>query len=177
MSARAHTENRRLRLVGSAQGSPEALERLMIPTSPRLDRFLQASARCGLSASEAVRLGVERALVVRDTQLADLDVESGRRILRQAATAARPSLPLPDEEAAYVRKLGAKRAVEAASPGEEIAVDLPPSLLARANGVVPETVLHEGVVEEMISWELAARMEARSMSEWALKVLLARSAA
>jgi hypothetical protein len=178
MSAQAHTEERHLRLLSPAQAPPPTgIERLTIPSSPRLDRFLQAAAQAGLSAPEAVRLGVERALVVRDTQLVDLDVESARRMLRRAAAAARPSRPLCDEAAAYVRGLSARRPVQAPPEQEALEVELPPNLLTRAHGTVPEIALHDGIVEEMIGWERAARMEGRSMSEWALKVLAARRAA
>lgn len=176
MSAQAHTPGPHLRLL-TDQARPTASERLTVPASPRLDRFLGAAARAGLSAPEAVRLGIEHALVVRDTQLGNLDVESARRLLRRAAAAARPSHPLTSDEAAYVRCLGAGRPVPAPPAGSMVATDLPPNLLTRANGTVTEVALHEGIVEEMIGWELAARMEARSMSEWALKVLFAQRAA
>jgi hypothetical protein len=177
MSVQAHTPARHLRLLSDEQARPTAIDRLTVPSSPRLDRFLEAAARAGLSAPEAIRLGIEHALVVRDTQLGDLDVESARRLLRRRAAVARPCHPLTNNEAAYVRRLGAGRAVPAPPAGSDVAVDLPPNLLTRADGTVTEVALHEGIVEEMIGWELAARMEARSMSEWALKVLLAWRAA
>lgn len=177
MSARANTDTHPLRLLSSASRAPSGEERLTIPASPRLDRFLQAAAQAGLLSTDAVRLGVERALVVRDTQLADLDVESARRLLRRAAATARPGLPLTDREASYLRSLGARRPIQPPPAGEPLEVELPPNLLTRARGTVPETSLNDGIVEEMVRWEMAARMEARSMSEWALKVLAARRAA
>lgn len=115
--------------------------------------------------------------MVRDTQLVDLDVESARRLLRRAAATARPALPLASEEASYVRRLSAGRPVHVPPAGEPLDVELPPNLLTRARGTVPEISLNDGIVEEMVLWERAARMEGRSMSEWALKVLAARRAA
>ena len=172
MSASAHTPPARLRLIVSTDIQDLASdEALSVPRSPRLENFLRDAAAAGLEATAAIRLGIERALVLREGQLFNLDVESVRRRLRAAASGSRPCQALPPSEAAYVRELSARRPVALGEISDPLSVELPAALLTRARGVVAEASLHAGAVEEMIAWEIAARLEGRSMSEWALKTL------
>jgi len=171
MSGFAHTPSTPLRVVHGAADSGAGEEHLAIPPSPQLKEFLAHAASSGLKPHEAVRLGVERALVLRDSQLFDLDVESARGMLRRAAAEAQISREIPVQEAAYLRGLSVGRPAAPPRLREPLVVHLPAGLLIRAKGTVAEAALHRGAVGEMILWERAARLEGRSMSEWALKTL------
>jgi len=148
----------------------------VLSPSPQLTSFIEAAARIGLGEAEAVCLGLERALLLRDVQLLGFDVESARKLLVAAAAAARPSRPLSGAEAAGVRELSARRPVVPVDTAQGLIVSISQRILSRARDTVPETALHAAGVEEMLAWELAARLEGRPMGEWGLKALALRKA-
>lgn len=176
MSADAHTPTPHLSLVENHASEPKAAERVVLSASSQLTAFVERSAHLGLDVTEAVRLGLERTLLLRDAQLLGFDVESARRLLVHAAAPARSARPLSSEEAARVRRLSVRRPVPPADTAEGLAVSVDQQVLTRARGAVPQNALHAGAVEEMLAWELAARLEGRRMGEWGLKALALRKA-
>jgi hypothetical protein len=148
-------------------------EQLRLPASPRLTRFLETAARVGLDAPLAVRLALERALVLRDAQEFRMDVERIRRALSRAAAEARAVRPLGARQATYVRGLFRECPRSSVVVGESLSVAISDNLLTQVRDAVPETALHQGVVGEMLAWERAAALEGRTMMEWALKTLAA----
>ena len=176
MLADGDTSRPRLTLVHSAEGvSAPAEEHLHLLPSPRLSRFIAAAADSGVDAPDAVRLALERALTLSDACSAfPLDVETCRLLLRRAAAAARPGRQLTVAHSRYVRTLAARqrRPVEELEDG--LVVSLPDRIVTRARGELTDLTLHEGVVEEMIAWEIAAKLEGRTMCEWALSTLAVR---
>lgn len=176
MSANAHTPAPRLSLIEGDLHRPAAAERLVLAPSPQLTDFIAQAADLGLGATEAVRLGLERALLLRDGQFLGFDVESARRLLVCAAGAARPIQPLCGTEPAQVRHLSVRQPVPADDVTDGLTVSVRQQILTRARAHVPETALHAAGVEEMLAWEIAARLEGRPMGEWGLKVLALRKA-
>jgi hypothetical protein len=148
----------------------------VLSPSSQLTDFIERAADLGLGAAEAVRLGLERALVLLDAQLLGFNVESARGLVAHAAAATRPAQPLSGAEAAHVRRLSARRPVPATDVSNGLTVSICQPILTRARGAVPETALHVAGVEEMLAWEIAARLEGRPMGEWALKALALRKA-
>jgi len=141
--------------------------------SQRLSDFLGAAAQAGLDATLAVRLALERALVLHDAEELRLDVERARRTLSRAAANARATRPLTPRQAGYVRRLYSSAPQAPVVVEGSLCVELPDELLTRARDTVPETVLHSEAVLEMLAWERAARLQGRTMLEWALKTLAA----
>lgn len=172
MSADARTSAPHLSLVRASPDSerrpPSGRERLRLPPSARLTAFVSAAAEAGLDPSEAVRLGLERALALADAGVFPFDVEVARRRLRQAAREAHASRPLTPTQAAYVRTLSSARPRPTADGSGGLVVDLPDRVLTRARDDVAETALHAGAVPEMVAWEIAATLAGRTMGEWAL---------
>jgi hypothetical protein len=163
-----------LSLVNSSAASVRQTteDRLHLPPSRRLDRFIATAAARGLSPSDAVRLALERALVLVDAcEAFPLDVESARLALRRAAAATQPLRQLSNAQSSYVRALGVGRPQRVESHSDGLIVALPDRLITRARDTLTELALHEGAVAEMISWEIAATLEGRTMCEWALNVL------
>jgi hypothetical protein len=158
-------------------GGSERAEVLRLEPTARLQAFLQAAASHGLGTHDAVRLGLERALCLRDASGVAIDVETARRILGEAARGARPSRGLAEGQAAYLRALGAGRPAPRRDVVAGIGIEVPERVLSRVEGSIGQGVLHEGVVEEMLSWEIAAVLDARTMNEWALLQLLGRRGA
>lgn len=160
-----------LRVLGGEGDAPEALR--LEPTA-RLQRFLDAAAERGLDADAAIRLGLERALCLRDAARFAADVEAGRMTLNRAAGRARAQREMTPGQAVYLRTLAARRPVPARDVGDGLAAAVPERVLSRVDGSLSQGGLHSGVVEEMISWEIAATLSARTMNEWALLQLLRR---
>lgn len=147
-------------------------DHLHLEPTPRLRKFLAAAASAGLDAADAIRLALERALTLEDACNAfPLDVESVRRELRQAAARSHPLRELTSTHAGYVRGLSTGRPRQADELDEGLVVALPDRVTTRARGQLTELALHEGVVAEMIAWEIAATLEGRTMCEWALSTL------
>jgi hypothetical protein len=147
-------------------------DRLHLPPTPRLRKFLAAAASAGLEPTDAVRLALERALALEDACDAfPLDVESARRELRRAGADSQPLRELTSAQAGYVRALSAGRARRVEELNEDLVVALPDRVTTRARGQLTELALHDGVVAEMIAWEIAATLEGRTMGEWALVTL------
>lgn len=145
-------------------------EELKLAPSAQLTRFIDTAARSGLIGRDAVPLGIERALVLMDASKLARDLDASRRALSCAAREARPERGLSPDHAAWVRVLTTRRPVPTEDVSEGLSVAVPDRVLCRAAGVVPVGSLHAGAVGEMIAWELAATLAARSMSEWALFV-------
>jgi hypothetical protein len=167
-----------LELIYSA-GSPfkpasgsEACVRL--PPSPDLARFAVASAAAGLSTTDALRLALERALVLADVELFGIDRQAARYMLGAVACESRPYQALGSAQARYVRALSLRRAIRADDLSDGLTLVLAEHLLVRASRLARSTVLDDSAVEEMIAWQLAATLEGRTMGEWALKTLAAR---
>jgi hypothetical protein len=150
----------------------ESDEVLLLESSESLQRFVEAAAQVGLGVEEAVRMGVERGLVLSDLCEMGIDVDFGRRRLRAAAMRARPSHELTADLAQRVRRLSMARPIAVPSTDEGLAVRLPDGLLVRAAAGLGARHLRAEAVPEMVAWELAAALGARTMGEWALRELL-----
>src|SRR4029077_16004424 len=100
MSGTTRTAQAHLSLVTGRGGAPRGPEELKLQPSQRLTHFIEAAAEAGLEAEDAVRLGVERALVLADAARLAGDVEAGRRALCHVASAARPHREISPLEAA-----------------------------------------------------------------------------
>jgi len=157
---------------GGEGGVPDGPELLRLRPSPRLQRFVTVAAEAGLAAEEAVRFGLEHALCLRDAARFAADVEAGRRLLVRAATGARAVRAMSPAQAAHVRRLTTRRAVPVIEVTDGLVARVPDRILARARTGLPESSLHGEMVEEMISWEIAATLCGRTMGEWALLHLL-----
>lgn len=172
MSAQSRTAPTHLRLLPpSEEAAARGTELLSLAPSPRLQSFLEEAAQAGREPAEAVRLALERALVLHDACEFPFDVESARRHLRRAAAAARPQRELPPGVAAYLRELSAPRPCFPPRLESDLQVELPERLLIRARADIGESAFHAGAVAEMVSWEIAAVLEGRTMAEWSLHVL------
>jgi hypothetical protein len=145
-------------------------EALYVPGSERLQHFVDAAAIAGLGPDDAIRLGVERGLVLLDLGRLGRGLNGTRRLLRTAAQEARPEMALAPATAAWVRLLSMARPVPAANVGEGIVVRLPDRLLCRASDGLDARSLRAEVVAEMVAWERAAALNGRTMGEWALSL-------
>jgi hypothetical protein len=146
-------------------------ETVTLARTAQLERFLQTAAGRGLCSQQALRLAIERALVLIDAEALGLDRGAASHLLCALAASASVHRPLSGERAVYVRRLGAGRPEPTCEIGPTFTVKLPPALIERARGVVSPGALSEDAVEEMIAWELAATLDGRTMSEWALLAL------
>lgn len=171
-SAKTHTVGPLELLGGGRRSEPGQPEQIRLHPSPRLEHFVATAAESGLEAHEAVRLGLEHALCLKDAGRFAADVEAGRHLLVRAASRARPVHAMVPAQAAYVRRLTTKRRVTALDVTQGLLVQVPDRLICRARATLPENSLHAEVVEEMISWEVAAMLCGRTMGEWALLHLL-----
>lgn len=79
---------------------------------------------------------------------------------------------MPPEQAAYVRRLATRRPIPVLDVAAGLSVEVPGKILSRARGTISESSLREDVVDEMLAWEIAATLSARTMGEWALLHLL-----
>jgi hypothetical protein len=149
----------------------------VIPATPAIQRFLAIAAGAGLAPPDAVRLAIERELILIDADPLGLGIEATRYALGKAAAQARPTIALTTGQGAYVRALAARRPLQATVPDEPFHVAIPDQLLARSRGLVTTTALDPDAVDEMIAWEIAAALAGRSMTEWALKQLAVLRAA
>jgi hypothetical protein len=147
-------------------------EVLLLDSSESLQRFVGAAAQVGIGAEDAVRMGVERGLVLSDLCEVGVDIDLGRRRLRAAAMRARPCHELTADLAQWVRRLSMARPIPVPSIDEGLAVHLPDGLLVRAAAGLGARHLRAEAVPEMVAWELAAALGARTMGEWALRELL-----
>jgi hypothetical protein len=148
-----------------------APEALLLPGSPSLQEFVAAAAEAGLGAEEALRLGIERALLLYDLGELGIDRDLARRRLRESAALARAEIELTADLAAWVRRLSMARAVPVTSVQAGASVNLPDRLLARAGEKLGTRYLRAEAVAEMIAWELAAATSAQTMGEWAFREL------
>lgn len=176
MAGQTRTRDSNLRLVSNSSREPLP-ERLLIPPSDRLSRFAAAAANRGIDLEEAIRLAVERALALADGRAFGLDAEGTRRRLRRASAKVSARRPLSASESARVRRLNRALAVPPADVSEGAAVALPERLLTRGRGVLTASAIDAGALEEMVSWEIAAALEGRTLGEWALLALGEKRAA
>jgi hypothetical protein len=160
-----------LALVDADAGGLEAApEMLVLQPQPQVSEFAAAAAAAGLELEEAAALALERTLALSDATLFGLDRETARRMLRRAAMSAQAHAALSDADAAHVRRLSAgQRLPLPVSMPPTVAV--PERLLRRAAAYVKENPLRAAAVPEMVRWEIAARLEGRTLLEWALKTL------
>jgi hypothetical protein len=135
-----------------------------VPTGLR-----EVAARRGMSASLALSLLVEHALVLLDAgpvghdRLADL---------LDARAAAPAGVPLTPALASYVRRLmGGLNTSQSASVMDDSAAVVPVRLLARARASWPIGLDYDDL-ERAMRWELAAVRDGRTMSEFALRALV-----
>lgn len=169
----ASGSSRTARLI-SVPCSPESNpngEQLRLPACERLSEFVDEAAGVGLGAPLAVRLAIERGLLLHDAYALHIDVQRARLELNRAAMHARAQRALGDVQAKYVRELYDESPCTPAATDQGLSVRIPEDLLARAREAVPQSAIHRSVVPEMLAWERAARLQARTMSEWGLKTL------
>ena len=170
-SASTRTRTPRLVLHRSSRTATSGDTQLRLSPSARLIEFLQAAAQAGLDAPLAVRLALQRALVLHDAQELRLDAERICRTLNRAASEVRATQPLSAQQAAYVRQLSGGRPRPVITMRKDLAIVVPDDLLTQVRGTVPETALHQSAVRKMLAWERAAKLGGRTMMEWALKTL------
>jgi hypothetical protein len=152
-----------------------AYNSLTLPTTPALKSFLRHSAALGLDPTDALRLAIERELVLADADSLGVDRHAARHMLCDMAARARVRRGLNTDEAAYIRSLSTGRAVHAPRLAGSLTVTLPQTLLSRAHGTVSTTALEHAAAPELVAWELAARLEGRTMGEWALLAFAGQS--
>lgn len=128
----------------------------------------------GLDTQQAVQLGLERDLALRDSAAFGLEAETARLILRRAALAGRPRVALTPRLAERIRSLQMTKPHPETDAREGLLVAVPDRLLTRVRGRIPATALRPTAVPEMVSWEIAATLEGRTMGEWALRALAER---
>lgn len=129
----------------------------------------EVATRRGLSASLALSLLVEQALVLLDGGPVGYDLLVDRLEARAAAPA---GVPLTPALAGYARNLmgGLNGSLRTSALDDSPAV-VPVRLVARARASWPIALDYDDL-ERAIRWELAAVREGRTMSEWALRALL-----
>lgn len=171
MSGGARITPSHLQLVPGERTDGCEVQVLRLPASPRLDRFAAASAEAGLELREAVRLAIDHALALQDAGAFGLDADTARRLLNRAAAGARASRPLGARSAEQVRRLGSGSPKPAASLPDGLEVELSERVLARIGAPLTEAAIRPAVVEEMISWQIAATLAGRTLGEWALHAL------
>lgn len=120
-------------------------------------------------------MGIERGLVLADLGEVGIDLDKGRRVLREAADLARTEIALTPATASWIRRLCMRKPVPSTPLGTGIVIRLPERLLVRASTEVTSRSLRTGVVAEMIAWEMAAALSGRTMGEWALRELSLRT--
>jgi hypothetical protein len=179
MSVSSHTNGKRLQLVYVAEsgGGAGSGERLRLLPTTGVERFLDAAAASGLDSETAVQLGVERFLVLIDASAYGLASSAARAHLNEAATRARAQLPLGPREAAELRRLNAARPLPSGRHRCELVVCLPERMLTRFHRYSASCRFDSEGVDEMLAWDIAARLEGRTMTEWALHVLAERQVA
>jgi hypothetical protein len=168
MSAQSRT--RRLHLT-AVNNQPAGAERLRLELTPQLRGFLELAASAGLDHEVAVRLGLERALVLSDARELRLTGERARRILNLAGAELRANVALGSTQSAYLRSLYQQTASIEPLVDDSVAIELPEEILTLARDSITESALHDGAVDEMLTWERAARVKGRTMREWGLKAL------
>jgi hypothetical protein len=149
----------------------------LLPDHPRIEAFLDAAERHGLPREQAVRLAVERELVLSDAEACSLPPDSARYLLNRLAEVARPDRALPPARADYVRRLRIAARRDSRSARVERDIELPDTLAVRVADGVRLGAFDADAVHEMIAWEAAAAMAGRTMTEWALKAFAVRRAA
>ena len=158
--------------VVASQPSPRCPEEgLALPPTEEIQRFVDAAAAAGLVLEDAVRLGLERGLLLAEAVSLEMDSEITRRKLCAAASSARPELPLGASEAKRLRSLIIPQPVVSRRIDRQTVVPVPSRLLTRVRGRIPVSVLRPTVVSESIAWEVAAILAAKTIEEWGLFVL------
>jgi hypothetical protein len=171
MSGSVRTQLSHLRLVGASHGAEGQKRTLLLLRSPRLERFAAAAAAAGLDLPQAVRFALEHGLALQDAAAFGLDADTARRLLNRAAAGARATRPLGDGEAARLRRLTQRAPRPAAALPERLKVKLDDRTSTRVRDSLNESAIRPAVVEEMISWQVAATLEGRTVGEWALHTL------
>lgn len=135
-----------------------------LPLGPEAqDRLLRSARRAGLPVDLTARLLIEAALLVGD--LKALGAGDAAKELDVAAAGARVERRMSAAEADYLRRLGVCR--WAPSPGAAI----PVRLIGRLASLDVASSL-DGDATRAVAWEAAALLQARTMLEWGLAVIL-----
>jgi hypothetical protein len=147
---------------------------LEVASHPKLKGFAVAADRAGMSVTDAVRLAIERDLVLTDASHFGLDAGGARYLLTKAARRTRPLNTLSAASAEYARSLRLRprrRKLQQVHPSTRVAI--PARLLTRAEGKIRLAAFDEAAIEEMVEWECAATLSGCTLAEWAFKALLA----
>jgi hypothetical protein len=158
-------------VVRNAKPQPLS-EHVVLIASPQLTEFLEAAARLGLDAPLAVRLAIERRLVLDDALSFPIGQHVIRPTLNHAAAGIRPSQPLSAQQSAYVRLLNRQIPQVAVTVKDELRVGIPDDLATRVRCANPaQSTLYYEAVPEILTWERAARLQGFTMTEWAFRVI------
>lgn len=139
---------------------------------PSVAVFVVAAADVGLGVEQAVAIAAEHHLVLADADVLGLPRSQTRSLLCAAARRAHAKLPLSPAAAAYLRELGT-RSVSRALGRTPVTVAFPTRLIERMPPSMLVTTLDPAVIPEALAWERAAVLAGRTITEWAMFVLLA----
>jgi len=150
---------------------------ISLDRTPAITTFAAAAADMGLSIEQASAIVAEHHLVLADAVTLGLRRDQAQAALCAATDHARATLPLTPASAAYLRELGARSIPWAGEIGEMSGrVAFPTRLIERMPPDTVVTILNPDAVAEALAWERAAVLSGRTMSEWAMFVLLASAA-
>lgn len=127
------------------------------------DRLVRSARRAGLPVDLTARLLIEAALLVGDLEA--LGAPDAAQELDVVAARARVERRMSAAEADYLRSLGLRR--WAPGPGATI----PVRLVGRLASIDVAAAL-DGDATRAVAWEAAALLQARTMLEWGLAVIL-----
>jgi hypothetical protein len=157
--------------AGSRCRPGDRRQTVRLGSDPTVDEFVRAAADAGLGVDQAVAIVAEHHLVLTDADALDLPRTQTRSQLSTAARSAHTKLPLSPAAAAYLRELGTRSISRV--PSGAVMVAFPARLIERMPPCVVATTLDPAAITEALAWERAAVLAGRTMSEWALFVLLA----
>jgi hypothetical protein len=153
-------------LLGPSDMRPgELCEPVHVSVGPCLRR---AADELGISTSLAIALVAEH-----DLLLADVEAGSHAIAVLDARATARADLPLPPASADYARRLfAALNGSLGVGDADQIPPVIPARLMARVTAA-GDVVLRGDCLHQALTWELAAIRAGRTMTEWALREVLA----
>jgi len=158
--------------VGSRCRPGDRRQTVRLGGDPSVTAFVAAAADIGLSAEQAVAIAAEHHLVLADADALGLKRSETRLLLCAVARRAQAKLPLSPSAAAYLRELG-RRSISRALARTPVAIAFPARLIERVPPSVLVTTLDPAAISEALAWERAAVLAGRTMTEWAMFVLLA----
>jgi hypothetical protein len=160
-----------LDLAKSERRPGDLRESLVLDLAP-FPGFRAAVGAAGIPADLGVVLAYERRLVLDDAATTGLAEIDAGHILNDEATNARPNQELVSAANSYLRAIGAGRRPTRPVARGRFVVAVPVRFYSRAVSLDLQRVLVPAGVAEAISWEVASVLAARTMTEWALRVLL-----